>query len=326
MLLVTGGAGFIGSNLVAALNETGRSDIAISDNLGVGAKWRNLSKRRFADAIAPAELRQWLDGRKLEAVIHMGAISDTTATDADLVLENNFRLSLRLLDWCTAARVPFIFASSAATYGDGNAGFSDEWSLKALQKLKPMNLYGWSKHIFDLALVERHMKKEPLPPQWAGLKFFNVFGPNEYHKGEMMSLVAKRFADAKAGLRVRLFKSHRLDISDGDQRRDFIYVDDAVAVVRWLMQTPQVSGIFNVGTGRARSFRDLIAALFRALGREPNIEYIDMPDSIRGQYQYFTQAEIDGLRRAGYNAGFPPLEESVSQYVTQYLDTADPYR
>jgi ADP-L-glycero-D-manno-heptose 6-epimerase len=326
MLLVTGGAGFIGSNVVAALNEAGRSDIVVNDHLGAHGKWRNLGKRRFADAVAPGELMRWLDGRKLDAVIHMGAISDTTATDADLVLENNFRLSLKLLDWCTGARVPFIYASSAATYGDGSMGFSDDWSPDALQKLKPMNLYGWSKHMFDVALVERFTKKEKLPPQWAGLKFFNVFGPNEYHKGEMMSLVVKRFDDAKAGRAVRLFKSHRPGVADGDQRRDFICVDDAVAVVRWLMQTPQVSGIFNVGTGTARSFRDLISALFRALGREPEIEYVDMPDNIRGQYQYFTQAEIGGLRRAGYNAGFTPLEDGVRDYVTQYFDTADPYR
>jgi ADP-L-glycero-D-manno-heptose 6-epimerase len=326
MLLVTGGAGFIGSNVVAALNEAGRTDIVVNDHLGVGEKWRNLGKRRFADAVAPGELVRWLDGRKLDAVIHMGAITDTTASDADLVLENNFRLSLKLLDWCTSARVPFIYASSAATYGDGGAGFSDDWSPQALQKLRPMNLYGWSKHMFDLALVERFTKKQPLPPQWAGLKFFNVFGPNEYHKGEMMSLVAKRFGDARADRAVRLFKSHRPGVADGDQRRDFIYVDDAVAVVRWLMQTPSVSGIFNVGTGKARSFRDLIAALFHALGHEPKIDYVDMPDGIRAQYQYFTEAEVDSLRRAGYNAGFAPIEDSVEQYVTQYLDTADPYR
>ncbi len=222
--------------------------------------------------------------------------------------------------------MPFIYASSAATYGNGEHGFDDDWTPQALQELKPMNLYGWSKHLFDLAVVDRFMKKEKLPPQWAGLKFFNVFGPNEYHKGEMMSLVAKRFDDAKAGRTVRLFKSHRPGIEDGDQRRDFIYVDDAVAVVRWLMESPQVSGIFNVGTGQARSFRDLIASLFRSLGREPKIEYIDMPESIRGQYQYFTEAKIDNLRRAGYNAGFASIEEGVKRYVTQFLNTADAYR
>lgn len=326
MLLVTGGAGFIGSNVVAGLNEAGRTDIVVNDLVGSDSKWRNLAKRQVADVVPPSDLLRWLDGRKLDAVIHMGAISDTTATDADLVLENNFRLSLKLLDWCTAARVPFLYASSAATYGDGAGGFSDDWSPAALKQLKPMNLYGWSKHLFDQTIVDRSAKKEKLPPQWAGLKFFNVFGPNEYHKGEMMSLVAKRFDDAKAGRTVRLFKSHRAGIADGDQRRDFIYVDDAVAVVRWLLETPSVSGIFNVGTGAARSFRDLISSLFRALGRAPNIEYIDMPDAIRGQYQYFTQAEVENLRRAGYNAGFTPLEDAVARYATQFLDTADRYR
>jgi ADP-L-glycero-D-manno-heptose 6-epimerase len=326
MLLVTGGAGFIGSNVVAALNEAGRSDIVVNDMLGTDQKWRNLAKRQVTDVVAPADLFRWLDGRKLDAVVHMGAISDTTATDADLVMENNFRCSMRLLDWCTAAGVPFIYASSAATYGDGAQGFNDEWSPDALQKLKPMNLYGWSKQLFDQAVSERFMKKDRLPPQWAGLKFFNVFGPNEYHKGEMMSLVAKRFDDAKAGRAVRLFKSHREGVGDGEQRRDFIYVDDAVAVVRWLMETPSVSGIFNVGTGRARSFRDLISSLFRALGLEPKIEYIDMPENIRGQYQYFTEAKVESLLRAGYNAGFTSLEDGVKSYVTKFLNTADRYR
>jgi ADP-L-glycero-D-manno-heptose 6-epimerase len=326
MLLVTGGAGFIGSNVVAALNEAGRADIVVNDVLGTDQKWRNLAKRQVADVVAPADLFHWLDERKLDAVVHMGAISDTTATDADLVMENNFRTSMRLLDWCTGANVPFIYASSAATYGDGVQGFNDEWSPEALQKLKPMNLYGWSKQLFDQAVAERFVKKEKLPPQWAGLKFFNVFGPNEYHKGEMMSLVAKRFDDAKSGRTVRLFKSHREGIGDGEQRRDFIYVDDAVAVVRWLMQTPSVSGIFNVGTGKARSFRDLISSLFRALNLEPKIEYIDMPENIRGQYQYFTEAKVENLLRAGYNAGFTSLEDGVRSYVTKFLNTADRYR
>ena len=326
MLLVTGGAGFIGSNVVAALNEAGRTDVTVNDVLGSDGKWRNLAKRQVADVVPPADLFGWLDGRKLDAVVHMGAISDTTATDADLVMDNNFRTSMRLLDWCTAARVPFIYASSAATYGDGGEGFNDDWSPAGLQKLKPLNLYGWSKQLFDQAVAERFVKKEKLPPQWAGLKFFNVFGPNEYHKGEMMSLVAKRFDDAKAGRTVRLFKSHRPGIGDGEQRRDFIYVDDAVAVVRWLMQTPQVSGIFNVGTGKARSFRDLISALYRSLGVEPKIEYVDMPENIRGQYQYFTEAKVDHLLGAGYNAGFTSLEDGVKRYVTEFLNTDDRYR
>jgi ADP-L-glycero-D-manno-heptose 6-epimerase len=326
MLLVTGAAGFIGSNVLASLNEAGRPDIAVNDFLGSDGKWRNLAGRRLAEFVPPADLSRWLDGRKLEAIVHLGAISSTTATDADQVMENNFRLSLRLFDWCAATRTPFIYASSAATYGDGAAGFSDDWSSGALNKLKPLNLYGWSKHMFDLAVVERAARKDKLPPQWAGLKFFNVFGPNEYHKGEMMSLVAKRFDEAKAGAPIRLFKSHRTGIADGDQKRDFIYVDEAVAVVRWLMETPAVSGIFNVGTGHARSFRDLMTAMFAALGREPKIEYIETPAAIRDSYQYFTQAETGNLRRAGFNAGFTPLEDSVKRYVTCYLDRADRYR
>ena len=323
---MTGGAGFIGSNVVASLNEAGRSDVVVNDIFGSDGKWQNLRKRRLADVVAPADLFAWLDGRKLDAVIHLGAISDTTASDGDLVIETNFRLSLRLLDWCAETRTPFIYASSAATYGDGAEGFVDDWQGEGLRPLRPMNLYGWSKHLFDLALVERLARKDKLPPQWAGLKFFNVYGPNEYHKGEMMSLVAKRFADVKAGKPIRLFKSHRAGIADGDQRRDFIYVDDAVAVVRWLMQTPSVSGIFNVGTGAARSFRELMLAMFAALGREPNIEYVDMPVAIRDQYQYFTQASVESLRRAGYNAGFTPLEEAVNRYVISYLDQTDRYR
>ncbi|MBI4274887.1 MAG: ADP-glyceromanno-heptose 6-epimerase [Rhizobiales bacterium] len=326
MLLVTGGAGFIGSNVVASLNEAGRSDIAVNDILGSDGKWQNLAKRQLADVVPPADLLRWLDGRKLDALIHLGAISDTTASDGDLVLDTNFRLSLQLLDWCTQTRTPFIYASSAATYGDGAEGFSDDWSLPALKRLKPMNLYGWSKHLFDLAIVDRHSKREKLPPQWAGLKFFNVYGPNEYHKGKMASVLTRVFDEAKAGRPVRLFKSHKSGIEDGDQRRDFIYVDDAVAIVRWLMETPKVSGIFNVGTGKARSFRDIIEAMFAALKRAPNIEYIDMPEGIRGQYQYFTQSDGLSLRRAGYNAGFTPLEDAVTRYITEFLDRPDRYR
>jgi ADP-L-glycero-D-manno-heptose 6-epimerase len=326
MLLVTGGAGFIGSNVVASLNEAGRTDIVVNDFLGSDGRWRNLGKHRLADFVPPSDLLHWLDGRKLDAVIHLGAISSTTATDGDAVIETNFRLSLRLLEWCASTRTPFIYASSAATYGDGSDGFSDDYSPAALKRLKPMNLYGWSKHLFDQAIIERAARKEKMPPQWAGLKFFNVFGPNEYHKGEMMSLVAKRFDEARSGKSVRLFKSHRAGVADGEQKRDFIYVDDAVAVVRWLLDTPAVSGIFNVGTGEARSFRDLIAAMFAGLGREPAIEYVDMPLSIRDSYQYFTQAETENLRRAGYNAHFTALEEAVRRYVTSYLDRADRYR
>src|SRR5579872_5252263 len=324
MLLVTGGAGFIGSNIVAALNDAGHADVVVCDLLGDAGKWRNLAKRQLADIVPPAELMSWLNGRKCEAVIHMGAISETTATDGDLVIETNFRFSMRLLDWCTAHAVPFIYASSAATYGNGDQGFDDDPA--ALTTLRPMNLYGWSKHLFDMAVIARAAQGDKLPPQWAGLKFFNVFGPNEYHKGTMMSVLARRFDDIKGGRVVELFKLHRDGIADGDQRRDFIYVDDAVRVVMWLLATPSVSGLFNVGTGKACSFKDLMLSAYAALGTEPNIQYIDMPSGIRDSYQYFTQGEVDRLQRAGYNGGFTPLEEAVGHYVQNYLDSADRYR
>lgn len=326
MLLVTGGAGFIGSNVVAALNDAGHSDVVVCDLLGSDGKWRNLAKRQLVDIVPPAELPDWLKGRKLDAVIHLGAISETTATDGDLVIETNFRFSMRLLDWCTANAVPLIYASSAATYGDGAEGFDDDASLPALKKLRPMNLYGWSKQLFDLAVAERVARAEKLPPQWAGLKFFNVFGPNEYHKGSMMSVLARRFDDVKAGRVVQLFKSHRDGIADGDQRRDFIYVDDVVRVILWLLATPAVSGLFNVGTGKARSFRELMLAAYAALGTRPNIDYVDMPEQIRGSYQYFTESKVDRLHRAGYNGGFTTLEDAVKAYVGDYLDRPDRFR
>jgi ADP-L-glycero-D-manno-heptose 6-epimerase len=326
MLLVTGGAGFIGSNVVAALNDAGRADVAVCDVLGHDGKWRNLAKRQLADIVPPVQLPDWLDGRRLDAVLHLGAISETTATDGDLVIETNFRLSMRLLDWCTANATPFIYASSASTYGDGAQGFRDDKSISALKMLRPMNLYGWSKHLFDMAVAERAARGEKLPPQWAGLKFFNVFGPNEYHKGTMMSVLARRFGDIKAGRAVQLFKSHRDGIADGDQRRDFIYVDDVVRVMMWLLATPSVSGLFNVGTGKARSFKDLIISAYNALGTGPNIQYVDMPEEIRGSYQYFTESDVDRLQGAGYNGGFTALEDAVDAYVNGFLDSADRFR
>jgi len=326
MLLVTAGAGFIGSNLVAGLNDAGRSDVVVSDTLGSAGKWRNLQKRQLADFVPPGDLAPWLEGRKLDALIHLGAISATTASDGDLVINSNFRLSLRLLDWCTATRTPFIYASSAATYGNGTAGFRDDVSLDSFKQLKPMNLYGWSKHLFDLLVLDRVSKRQNLPPQWVGMKFFNVFGPNEYHKGEMMSVLAKAFDAARSGNAVRLFKSHKPGVADGDQRRDFIYVDDVVKVIGWLVENPAVCGVFNVGSGTARSFRDMMMAMFRALGQTPSIEYIDMPLEIRDSYQYFTEAPVDNLRRAGWAAPFTALEQAVHQYVSLFLNRHDRYR
>lgn len=326
MIVVTGAAGFIGSNIVAALNAAGRSDIALCDWLQTGEKWRNLRSHAFVDFVPPEELSEWLASRDdVDAVIHMGAISATTATDGDEVMENNFRFSLHLLDHCTQAQVPFLYASSAATYGEGEQGFVDDIAPEAVMRLKPLNLYGWSKRQFDFVVADRIARGLPLPPACTGLRFFNVFGPNEYHKGDMMSIVAKIAGPIARGERITLFKSHRDGIADGDQRRDFVYVKDAVAMSLALLDA-RATGIFNIGTGQARSFRELAEAVFRAFGREPAIDYVDMPETIRDKYQYFTQASLDHLRQAGVRIAPAPLEESVADYVDRYLSQDDPYR
>jgi ADP-L-glycero-D-manno-heptose 6-epimerase len=321
MFLVTGGAGFIGSNLVAALEARG-AEVAVCDRLGHGDKWQNLGKHEIADLVPPERLMGWLDGRKLDGVYHMGAISTTTETDADLILSQNFSVSLDLWNWCAEARVPFVYASSAATYGDGSAGFADDERPEALAKLRPMNAYGWSKHLFDRRAV-RLAASGRRPPRWAGLKFFNVYGPNEYHKGGQLSVAWQIHQRVKAGEPARLFKSYDAQYADGGQLRDFVWVGDCVDVALWV--GGNADGLFNVGTGEARSFDDLAKAVFRASNREPKIVYVDMPEAMRGRYQYFTQSSPEKLRRAGYARPFTSLEEGVKRYVQDYLIKPDPY-
>ena len=326
MLVVTGGAGFIGSVLAAALNEAGRSDLVIVDRFGHDEKWRNIAKRDFFEIVPVEALHSWLErfGGEVEAIFHLGAISATTFTDADEIIANNLNYSIALWRWCAAAKRPLIYASSAATYGDGTAGFDDAGGIDAFKRLRPMNLYGWSKHAFDLWAL-RQAVAGAAPPHWAGLKFFNVFGPNEYHKGDMMSLVAKNYRKVAAGETIRLFKSHRPDYRDGEQRRDFVYAKDCVAAMLWLWRQGRDSGIYNIGSGEARSFLDLINALGTACGRAPNIEFVDIPPEIRPNYQYFTEAKLTRLRQAGYNAPFTPLEAAVTDLVTHHLAQRDPY-
>jgi ADP-L-glycero-D-manno-heptose 6-epimerase len=329
VLVITGGGGFIGSVLGAALNDGGRADLVIVDRFGTGDKWRNIAKRDFCDIVPVEGLLPWLAryGAEVEAVFHLGANSSTFEDDADEIIATNLNASIALWRWCATAGKPLIYASSAATYGDGSAGFDDAGDIAELKRLRPLNLYGWSKHAFDLwAMREAALGRAP--PLWIGLKFFNVFGPNEYHKGEMMSLVAKNYRQVAAGETIRLFKSDRPDYGDGEQRRDFVYVKDCAAVMLWLWRHAagaNINGIYNVGTGEGRSFLDLMKALGSACGVAPHIEFVDMPPAIGPNYQYFTEARMSRLRQAGYNAPFSPLEDAVADFVSQHLAQPDPY-
>ena len=322
MIVVTGGAGFIGSAFVWKLNSEGIDDIIIVDELGESEKWKNLVKRQYADYFHKDAFLKMITAEKLpfdvRALIHMGACSSTTERNADYLLENNYRYTCLLAEWAIKRNVRFIYASSAATYGDGARGFSDDDAVT--KTLQPVNMYGYSKQLFDLWVFRKRAKKKI-----AGIKFFNVFGPHEYHKGDMVSVVFNAYHQIKEQGRVRLFKSHRPDFGDGEQMRDFVYVKDCVDILWWLLKNPEANGILNLGTGRARTWNDLVAAVFSAMGREREIEYIDMPDAVREQYQYLTEAKMDKLRQAGCPLKFPSLEESIHDYVSGYLQKADPY-
>jgi ADP-L-glycero-D-manno-heptose 6-epimerase len=327
MYLVTGGAGFIGSNIVAALSER-NDEVVVSDWLRDDERWRNLAKHEVSEIIEPESVLAWLHrkGDRLRAVVHMGAISATTETNVDLIAARNIRPTLDLIEWCTDAQVPLIYASSAATYGDGTQGFDDSFTRDALAKLRPLNAYGWSKHVVDRRLARMVEAGAKLPPQWVGLKFFNVYGPNEYHKGSMRSVIARNFTEVQRGAPLRLFRSYNADYADGGQMRDFIFVRDCVDVVLWFLDNANISGLYNLGTGQARTWMDLANALYGALGRPANVEIIDMPTELQSKYQYYTQAKMDRLREIGYRRPFTSLENGVGDYVKQYLINEVPYR
>jgi ADP-L-glycero-D-manno-heptose 6-epimerase len=298
----------------------------VVDRLRGGSKWRNLAHHGIAGILPPDDLQDfWARRPPIAAVLHMGAISATTATDGDLVAATNLTLPLWLWNVCAEREVPFIYASSAATYGDGALGFSDDISPEALAALRPLNLYGWSKLAFDRRVADLLARGAPRPPQWAGLRFFNVYGPNEYHKGRMSSVVFHKFRQVMQGEPATLFRSDRPDVADGEQKRDFVHVRDCVEVMLWLLDNPKVSGLFNLGSGQARSFLDLTRAMFAALGQEERIQFIDMPDDLKGRYQYFTEAPLDRLRQAGYRQPMTTLEEGVRSYVQDHLMQTDPH-
>lgn len=321
MIIVTGGAGFIGSAFVAQLNREGISDIVVVDSLGTGEKWKNLRNLSFLDVIHKDKFRALVaaDAAPIaEAVIHMGACSSTTETNCDYLLDNNFHYSRELAEWAGRHKARFIYASSAATYGDGALGYDDDINLAP--KLKPLNMYGYSKQLFDLWALRKN-----LLGQIVGLKFFNVFGPNEYHKGAMRSVVQKAFEEVGETGVMRLFKSNTPRFADGGQMRDFVYVKDCTAVMSWLLHNRSVNGLFNLGTGKARCWNDLALAVFAALGKSPRIEYTPMPEQLSRQYQNFTQAEMGRLRGAGCPVQFHSLEDAVNDYVKNHLLAADRY-
>src|SRR6516165_4078379 len=314
-VLVTGGAGFIGSALVWALNRRGCENIVVCDILGTDERWRNLTPLRFADYVEAADLQTRLQSGalgKFDLVLHMGACSATTEKDATYLIKNNYEFTKDLAVWSLANQSRFVYASSAATYGDGAAGMDDDDTK--LDTLRPLNMYGYSKHLFDL-----HAKRGGFLNKICGLKFFNVYGPNEDHKADMRSLVHKSFAQVRDKGVIQLFKSYRKDFKDGEQKRDFLYVKDCVAMTLHLAATSKASGLFNIGSGQARTWIDLSNAVFSALKKKPVIKFIEMPESIREKYQYFTQANLLRLRGAGYAAPVTSLENAVHDYVRNYL-------
>jgi len=316
MIVVTGGAGFIGSALVWELNNRGITDILVVDIPGDKAKEKNLTNLSFREFLDRDEFLERVaaggTAQDIEAILHMGACSDTTEMDEAYLEKNNTEYTKSLCTWALDNGVRFIYASSAATYGDGTAGFSDDETK--LEQLQPLNPYGWSKHKFDL-----WAKANDLLDKIVGLKYFNVYGPNEYHKGHMRSFVVKAFEQINEKGKVSLFKSYRPEYKDGEQKRDFLYIKDAVAMTLFFLDNPAVNGLFNVGTGNARTWNDLVKAVFAAMDKPIDIEYIDMPDSIRNQYQYFTQAEVTKIRNAGYTKPITSLENAVKDYVKHYL-------
>jgi len=311
-IIVTGGAGFIGSCLIWKLNNRGINDIIVVDRLDSSEKWKNLVGKQVRDYIDKDKFLDCLEAGKLKSqadiILHMGACTSTTESDAAYLMENNYLYSQRLAKWALKQNIPFLYASSAATYGAGEFGYIDDDEITL--KLKPLNLYGYSKQLFDGWLIQNRLSNKV-----AGFKFFNVFGPNEYHKDDMRSVISKVFDKASQGGKLKLFKSYKKEYADGEQKRDFIYVKDAIEIVCYFIEHPDKKGIFNVGTGIARSWNDVAKALFSALGLKPNIEYIEMPPEIRDKYQYFTQADLSKLKRTGLEHKFFTLEEAVKDYA-----------
>jgi ADP-L-glycero-D-manno-heptose 6-epimerase len=322
MIVVTGGAGFIGSALIWKLNSEGVDDIIVVDSLGTSDKWKNLVHKRYDEYIDKNDFIKMIGWEKpvpdIHAIVHLGACSATTERDADYLMRNNSQYTIKLAQYALRNNIRFIYAGSAATYGGGEFGYSDENGVS--YKLRPQNMYGYSKQFVDMWAIRTYAVDNIV-----GLKFFNVYGPNEYHKGDMSSVIYKSFHQINENGKVKLFKSHKPEYKDGEQKRDFVYIKDVVNVIAWLLEKPKVNGIFNVGSGKARTWKDLTASVFQSMNKPSNIEYIDIPAHLRDRYQYFTQGEMTKLQKAGYTQKWYSLEEGVKDYVQQYLMSDDPY-
>lgn len=327
MIVVTGGAGFIGSNLVYRLSKQGKEPVVICDRFRQDERWQNLKRVSLEDIIEPDMLLEYLDLNRSEisVIFHLGARVSTTDTDADAIVDHNFKFTVDLIKWCARNDVRLIYASAASVYGDGTKGFNDGEEPDALDSLAPYNVYAWSKLLVDRFVAERRREGKSLPPQCVGLRFFNVYGPNEYHKNDQVSVIKKTYDVIKFGNSARLFKSYNEAYQDGGQLRDFVWVGDCIDVMTWLYDNPTVSGLFNIGSGKARTFNDLAKASFSALDMPERVDYIDMPKGLAEKYQYHTQADISRLRKAGYTRDFTSLEEGIRLYIQDYLKKDDPY-
>jgi len=321
MIILTGGAGFIGSCLLKKLNDNGVQDVIVVDSLGTSTKWKNLVKKKYLDYYEKDDFLELLDNEEqfaeaIDIIVHLGACTSTTENDVDYLMDNNYSYTSFLAEYASENNIRFIYASSAATYGNGESGYSD----KLFDELEPLNPYGYSKHITDLWVRRNKFDRE-----FTGLKFFNVYGPNEYHKGDMASMIYKAYHQINSTGKMKLFKSYKTEFKDGEQKRDFIYVKDVVEIIWKIIQNPDIHGIYNLGTGKARTWNSLASAVFKALGKKTNIEYIDMPDELKNQYQYFTQADMKRLLKAIGGFEFTSLEDGITDYVQNYLMSTKMY-
>ena len=328
MYVITGGAGFLGSNLAAGIEERGMGEITVVDRFQTDSRWRNISKRSLREIVFPEKLFDYLNcfSEEVDAVIHINYTGFVDEKNVDALIDERVHLTFRLWNWCAEHQKPFIYDSTAGVYGNGSLGFKDDDSAEALAKLNPMSAEAWTKLFLDRKLVDTINRGDAAPPQWIGLRCFNLYGPNEYHNTRHQSIIPRVYTAAKNGKLFPLFKSDNPKYKDGDQMRDFMWIKDTVDVILWLMEHKNVSGLFNIGTGQARTYADVVKAVYLALGEEPEMDFMDLPADVKGQYQYFTQADIQKLRTAGYTKPFTTLEDGVKQYVLDYLEQSDPYR